>query len=130
MAQTSNESSTKPSAESPKTVTISQDDADRCANNTKELIAARDEIRAYKSEIVARDKRDANTEKLLTTYEKALTALDTVIAAQNNLSADKDELIKAQNDLLKTLMQMPKKKNSPVQSVLSFLAGIFLGRIF
>lgn len=111
-------------------MTISQEDADRCANNTRELIAARDEIKAYIAELAARDKRDANTEKLIATYEKAISALDKVIAAQDNLSADKTELIKAQTDLIKTLMQMPKKKRSPVVAVLSVIAGIFIGRGF
>ena len=112
------------------TVTISQEDADRCANNTRELVAAREEIRAYVSEIGSRDKRDVNLEKLLNTYDRALGALDKVIAAQDNLSADKTELIKAQTDLIKTLMQMPKGRDSPLKSVLSFLTGIFLGRGF
>lgn len=130
-AQTSTESSTKPieSSEPIATVTITQEDADRCANNTRELIAARDEIQAYVAEIGSRDKRDANTLKLLETYDRALAALDKVIAAQDSLSADKTELIKAQTDLIKTLMEMPKK-NSPWKTILGVVTGIFLGRSF
>ena len=134
MAQTSTTRSTTPTASSEQTtplavVTISQEDADRCANNTRELVAARDEIAAYSDEIASRDKRDANTEKLLATYERALAALDRVIAEQDKLSSDKTELIKAQTDLIKTLMQMPKKK-SPLQAVFGVITGILLGRSF
>lgn len=139
MAQNSTASSTTPSASpspSPSatvaapTVTISQEDADRCANNTRELVAARAEIQSYVSEVAARERRDANIDKLLATYDRALDALDKVIAAQNDLSGDKTELIKAQTDLIKTLMQVPKNKSSPLKSVFNLLTGFFLGRGF
>lgn len=133
-AQTSIESSTKPSAtveptpEPAKIVTISQADADRCANNTRELIAARDEIEAYVAEIGSREKRDAATEKAIATYERLLVSLDKVIDAQNNLSGNQGELIKEQQEFIRTVLAMREKKSSPLVSVLKFVAGIFIGR--
>lgn len=131
-AQTSTASSTTPTpqiVEPVKTVTISQEDADRCANNTTELVAARDEIKTYVDEIKSRDKQDGQTEKLLALYEKGLNFLDKVIIAQDRLSTDKTELIRAQTDFIKTLLEMrQQKKSSPIEKILSFVGGIFLGR--
>lgn len=113
-----------------RTVLLSQADADRCANNTRELIAARDEIRAYVSEIGSRDKRDAATEKTIVVYERLLISLDKVIDAQNDLSANKDALIKEQQEFIKTLLKLREKKSPPILSVLKFVAGVFVGRAF
>lgn len=109
-AQNSTESLTKPT-----TVEISQADADRCANNTRELIAARDEIKAYVAEINARDTRDKYSVKLIETYEKAVVLLDKVIELQNQVSADKDNLIRQQAELIKLLTAQKDKKDSPLK---------------
>lgn len=128
MPSETNTKTAEPKAED-KPVCISREAADRAANNALELIAVRDELRAYKEEIKIRDIRDGNQAKLNETYDRALTALDTVIEAQKKLSGDKDALIKAQTDLIKTLSDMREKKPKGWKGVLGILGGLFLGSL-
>lgn len=127
IAQTSETPLRAPANDEP-TLTISQSEADELVFNTEKLIAARRVIAAQAAEIEAKDKRDADTQKVLETYQRALKAFDSLIIAFEKAGADKDKVIAAQTKLIETL-QENKKPASPLKAIINILTGVVLGKV-